>query len=95
MADKDLIVNEEYIDWNSSDVAADLSELNDIVEQYVSILNDIVNTTIQEGSTNEALRVFIDYATQLKKVLFSVGLNYKIDLRNYNKDIDVADKYLF
>lgn len=95
MAKNNLIIDEQFMELIGSQIAADLSEFNEIIENYINILSELISNAVQEGQTANALQEYLFHVRKLKVVLFSIGMQYKIDLQDFNADIDEADQYLF
>ena len=90
-----LIVDEEYIRMESSNIRQNLQEMNNLLDQYLAILHAAKEHGIQNGKTAIAFKQYIACADMLKGNLSTMGDNLEELMKNYLLAIDYADQYLF
>lgn len=95
MASVDIKIDDDYINNMAKKYASWSEELQEDVDSYLKIMDDILADSIIEGETAEALAEFLEYATSLNKIINSLGEECKAFCVNYLGEIDDADSYLY
>lgn len=66
-----------------------------ILEEYVRILNSIKNQGICQGETAEALEMYINLAKNMGSTIKALGNVMDSAMHNYIESIDKKDTYIF
>ncbi len=95
MASAEIRLDDEYIKDIGQKLNDYAKELQSGVDSYIKILEDIKSDAIMEGDTAEALKVFIEYAANLKTIIETLGVETKGLCVNFLSEVDNADSYLY
>ncbi len=95
MAGKELIVDDDYCNKLSDYFVKQGENMEKLVNDYISILNEIKFMAITKGDVAKALKDYISYAEKLKKQFNNISKIADTHTDNFLKRIDEADQYLF
>ncbi len=95
MADKQLIIDDDYCNQMSEYFIKQEEHLDSVISQYITILQEIKNTAITSGDVSDALSEYIGYAQKLNNQIGNVSTITKTHISNFLKKVDEVDKYLF
>lgn len=95
MDEKDLVVDDEFLQASASKCKAVGAQLEQILTEYIQILKDIHTDALVAGSISVALGGFIDTASLMNGMISGNADQIDIDLRAYDSGISEADSYLF
>lgn len=90
-----LIVDEEYIRQESSNIRDALLTIDSGIRMYQGLLQVVMAYGIKSGATKDALKAFSEAVAELKGDMKLAGENVKQLMDNYLMAIDDADKYIF
>lgn len=93
--DKALIVDDEYIKEVGRYSQTRGKELEQLLGNYIKVLEEIKNEAIVEGEISNSLSAYIDCVKLLTERLEIISSNMKTVCNNLVADIDAADSYLF
>lgn len=96
MADKNSVIIQETYCTNIGSFYWDASrQLEEAMQKYLSILEDIRKDAIVAGDTADSLQVFIQYAKKIKGQIEVMGkVAHQIECQ-FMDAVDEADQYLF
>lgn len=90
-----LIIDDDFC----SDIGAYFvkkgSEMDQIISDYISAVQAIRNTVIQEGKTADALDKYIELAKQMEDQIGKVSSSAQALVTRFLGDVDNADDFLF
>lgn len=92
---RDLIIDDEYVSAVGDACNQRGIQLEEIFEQYVTILKEIQAEALVEGDVSEALAAFIAYAESVKGGIGEVSESISKRCTSYIQDVNNADRYLF
>lgn len=95
MAGKELIIDDRYCKTVADFCVDQAGVLEQVVSEYLRILNDILQTGITAGSTHDILKLYISYAEKMKNQFNDFSETAKSQIVSFNQKIDAADQYLF
>lgn len=95
MANVDIKIDDEYIKTIGEQLEKKCEDLQKGIDSYISILEGIINDSIMEGDTSDALSEFLSYAKALSGIIEPVGKETKGLCINYIQEIDIADSELY
>lgn len=70
-------------------------ELDQLIVDYISILQDVKNKGITSGDVSNALSSYINYVKKLNKKIGSISTSTKTQIENFLSRVDAEDQYLF
>lgn len=91
----ELKIDDDYIKEQAKLIAEWSEDIQKGIDKYISILNNILEDAIIEGSTADALSVFSEYVANLKEIISKTGLETKGLCVNFVLEIDDADSFLY
>lgn len=95
MANVDIKIDDDYIKASAKLLQKKSEDLQNGVDNYLSILDGILSDAIMEGETADALNSFISYAKTLAGIIKSVGEECKVLCENFLQEVDIADSELY
>ena len=95
MASNELIVDDEYCRAMGNYFVKKGSQINSIIIEYVSLLEDIKSNAIVKGDVSDALGVYIEYARKLENQVDKIGETVQREIDDFLVRVDEADQYLF
>lgn len=95
MASAEIKLNDEYINGIGSMFLNWSEILQKHIDDYLKIMNAILNDSIMEGETADAIKEFLSYAQNLDGIIKTLGEESKGLCVNYLHEIDEADSYLY
>lgn len=95
MASNDLIIDDRYCKTVADFCIDQSSVLEQLVSEYLRILNDVLQSGITAGSTHDVLKVYVSYAEKLRDQFNDFSETAKSQIVSFNQKIDAADQYLF
>lgn len=95
MADHTLVIDDEYIMGVGSHCKNRGRALEEILVEYISILEEIRSEAILGGEIATALGDYIGCVKLRKERITAISNNVKTVTNNFVADIDEADAYLF
>lgn len=69
--------------------------IQNIIDDYIIILNKVRSEGITGGETSDALKIFNDYVEKLNQVVYDESINIKKIILKFMLEIDVQDKYIY
>lgn len=93
--DPNLIIDDEYVYGVGDDCVLRGERLENVVETYISILNEIKEEALIEGSVSEALQAFIECMNSLNNQLTIISKRVDDTGMSFIQDINTADDFLF
>lgn len=95
MASNELAVDDEYCKAMGNYFVSQGQQIDQIVSEYVSILQDLRNRAIVSGDVADALSAYIECAGKLNKQIGSISTTVNKHVNAFLSKIDDADQYLF
>ncbi len=95
MAGTELIIDDDFCSATAKYLVQQGEHLDIILSRYLSILEEIRETSIKEGDVADALSAYITYAEKLCKQLCYASQITKAHVQFFLAQIDAADRYLF
>lgn len=93
--DANLLIVDEYVAEVGNRCRRRGQELDDILTDYLHILQEIKEKALTEGRTSESLATFIQCVQLLRDQLTILSENADYTCERYIRDINKADSYLF
>lgn len=91
----DVIVVDEEHQASASNFSAACSEIDRLMDQYLTLMHKAAATGLVSGSASDALDVYITYAETLKGAA-SIIAGRNVETKDaFLRSIDSADTYLF
>jgi len=95
MADHSLVIDDEYVVGVGGHCKTRGRELEDILIEYIAILEEIRTEAILEGEIANALTDYIACVKLLRDRITAISNNIQTVTNNFVTDVDEADSYLF
>lgn len=95
MASNELIIDDDYCKSMGSYFEKQGEELDQLVVDYISILQDVKNKGITSGDVSNALNSYINYVKKLNKKIGNISTSTKTQIDNFLSRVDAEDEYLF
>lgn len=95
MASNELIIDDEYCKAMGEYIVKQGEEIDQIVIDYISILQDVKNKGIISGDVSSALNSYISYVKKLNKKIGNLSTSINTQIDNFLARVDAEDKYLF
>lgn len=93
--DPNLIIDDEYVYDVGEDCAQRGEKLEEILDAYLVILNEIKTEALIEGSVSDALSAFIECVTLLNDELTTLSQSVDGTGMCFIQDVNTADDFLF
>lgn len=95
MASNELIIDDEYCQAMGNYYVSQGQQIDQIISEYISILQDVRNRAIISGDVAKALTAYMSYANRLNKQIGNISTTAKKQVDAFLSKVDVADQYLF
>lgn len=95
MASKDLIIDDDFCKSMGTYFVKKGEEMDQMISDYISILQDVRNKGIVGGDVATALSSYISYASRLKKQIGNISSDVNSKINSFLARVDDADQYLF
>lgn len=95
MASKDLIIDDDFCKAMGTYFVKKGEEMDQMVSDYISTLQDVRNKGIVSGDVATALSSYISYASRLKKQIGIISSDVNKQIDSFLARVDDADQYLF
>ena len=95
MAGTELIIDDDYCKNVGEILSKQGQHMDEVVAEYISILQTIKDTGIKSGEVSDALSAYISYAQKMEKQFGSLSETIKTQISNFLSQIDRADQYIF
>lgn len=95
MASKDLIIDDDFCKAMGTYFVKKGEEMDQMVSDYISALQDVRNKGIVSGDVATALSFYISYASRLKKQIGTISSDVSKQIDSFLARVDDADQYLF
>ena len=95
MAVGELIIDDDYVKSMGRFYSTMGSNIDQMIDDYISKLQEIKASAIMEGDIAEALNTYITSAQALKEKAGNMGSEMRDLVNNFIADIDDADQFLF
>lgn len=95
MASNELIIDDDYCRAMGYYFMKQGAELDQLIGDYISILQDVKNKGITSGEVSNALSSYINYVKKLHKKVGNISASAKSQIDNFLTRVDAEDKYLF
>lgn len=95
MASKDLIIDDDFCKAMGTYFVKKGEELDQMISDYISTLQDVRNKGIVSGDVAIALSSYISYASRLKKQIGSISTDTNKQINSFLTKVDDSDQYLF
>lgn len=93
--DPNLIIDDDYVTGVGSDSETRGNALEGILDQYLTILNEIKAEAIVEGKIADALAAYIGCVSLLNDQLTEISTSVKTAAQGFIQEVNTADEYLF
>ena len=95
MAGTELIIDDDYVNEMADFLNTRATNLQEGIDRYIQILENIRRDAIKQGATADALDTFISYAKNLSNVVEELGQTAKETCNTFISDVDESDEFLF
>lgn len=95
MASKDLIIDDDFCKSMGTYFVKKGEEMDQMIVDYISVLQDVRNKGIVSGDVATALSSYISYASKLKKQIGNISSDVNNKINSFLARVDDADQYLF
>lgn len=95
MASNDLIIDDEYCKSMGSYFAKQGEEMDDLIVEYIKILQEVKAKAITSGDVSKALSTYIGYVQKLNKQVGNISNSIKTQVNSFLARVDSEDQYLF
>lgn len=95
MASNELIIDDEYCRAMGNYYVSQGQQIDQIISEYISILQDVRNRAIISGDVAKALAAYMSYADKLNKQIGSISATAKKQVDAFLSKIDAADRFSF
>ncbi len=95
MGTSEVRIDDDYILTTGSNLKEWYSDLQDGIDEYISIMEGIVGDAIMEGETAESLKEFLEFVKALSGEIEPIGEECEKILISYKNDVDQADDVLY
>ena len=93
--DSQLVIVDEYIKKVGQLCMIRGETLENIIKEYLNILQNINTSAIVEGEVAEALKGYIECVQMLENKIFEISQEIKGICNGFIDNIDTADEYIF
>lgn len=93
--DPNLVIDDDYVHKVGNGCKTRGVKLEEIIDSYIVILNEIKNEALIEGDISDALGAYIECVTLLNDQLRTLSENVKEICLGFITDVNEADSYLF
>ena len=93
--DPNLIIDDDYVDDVGRDSTTRGNKLEGILDNFLTILNEMKAEAIVEGKIADALAAYISCVSLLNDQLTEISLSVERADRGFIQDVNTADEYLF
>lgn len=95
MASESTIIDDEYCTAMGSYFEKQGKQLDQMVSDYIALIQAVRNTGIKQGDTAKAMDAYIEYAEKLRDQIGNVSDAAKDHVKHFLEKVDEADQYLF
>lgn len=95
MAGTELIIDDDYVNEMADFLNTRATNLQEGIDRYIQILDNIRRDAIKQGATADALDTFISYAKNLSNVVEELGQTAKETCNTFISDVDESDEFYF
>lgn len=95
MASNELIIDDDYCKAMGTYFVKQGEEIDKLVLDYISILNEVKNRAIISGDVSKALGTYITYVKKLNKQIGNISNSIEKQIGNFLIQVDAEDEYLF
>lgn len=95
MAGYYFILKDSEFEEAATEVSAYCKQLEQGLDQYKSAMTTVATDSIPSGEVHEALLLYIDYVEKLKIISTGIGEKFSRIVKNFIKDVEEADSYLY
>lgn len=95
MASKDLIIDDDFCKSMGAYFVKKGTEMDQMIADYISILQDVKNKGIVSGDVAVALSSYISYASKLKMQIGNISSDVNSKINSFLSHVDDEDQYLF
>lgn len=95
MDNYNIIVIDDYIEDIGKQIQKKGEDIQNGINKYVTLLDEILLDGIVFGDTADAIRKFADYARMLLNIVSPIGETYNALCSQYLSAIDEADDELY
>lgn len=95
MASNELIIDDEFCRAMGTYFTKQGQQFDQMIADYISILQDVRNKGIVSGDVATALSSYISYASKLKKQIGNISSDVNSKINSFLSRVDDADQYLF
>lgn len=95
MASDELIIDDDYCRTMGSYFIKHGEELDQLIADYIAIIQEVKNKGIMSGDVSNALSSYIDYVKKLDKKIGNISISARNQIEKFLSRIDTEDRYLF
>lgn len=95
MASNELIIDDHYCEIMGKYFVSRGVHLEDLIRDYIQILEYIKKNAIISGEVSDALQLYIDYSKKIQNKIKDISESIKRQTDTFLLKIDEADQYLF
>lgn len=95
MASNELIIDDEFCRTMGTYFIKQGQQFDQMIDNYISILQNVRNKGIVSGDVATALSSYISYVSKLKKQIGNISFDVNRKINSFLSRVDDADQYLF
>ena len=95
MAEKELVIDDDYCSSMADYFYSHGRTLNTMVKDYIAAMEKVRNTAIKEGEAAEALDAYLTYVKKLDEQIKEISAIAKKQVNDFLTQVDSVDQYLF
>ena len=95
MASNELIIDDEYCKAMGSYFKKQGEEIDELISEYLDVLQNVKNKAIVSGAVSDALLVYLVYVEKLTKHFGTISSSANSQIIKFLKRVDSEDQYLF
>lgn len=93
--DPNLIIDDEYITEVGKACKARGKKMEEILDKYIEILDEIRVEAITKGNISEAINAYVGCAKLLNNQISEISSSVNLICKGFITDVNSADEYLF
>ena len=95
MAKNDLIIDDDYCREMGEYFVSQGEAMDEIIAEYLSILQEIKGAAITSGEVSDALKIYITYVEKLVNHIGNIAESIKKQIEKFITRVDTEDQYIF
>ena len=95
MASNELIIDDEYCKAMGSYFKKQGEEIDELISEYLDVLQNVKNKAIVSGAVSDALLVYLVYVEKLTKYLDNVSELFRYSAEKIYSDAVIELRFIF